>query len=201
VSDDTIEYDGHLVKLPLDPNDPGFRAETPTSIRFVLRPTDTVAYAFRILAEIRKHSTWTRSSYGSRQAILFETPSSALPPTPHEADPTSGVSGLSALRASQPTVSGRLPPEIIQRVVRQHMGELRRCYEAGLRRDPKLTGTVRVKFVIDRSGSVSTAAEADSTLPDHEVGRCMVRTFYTLRFPEPDGGIVVVVYPINLNPT
>src|SRR5262249_16578759 len=54
------------------------------------------------------------------------------------------------MRQGATTVNGRLPPEIIQRIVRQNFGRFRLCYENGLRSDPKLTGTVATKFTIDR---------------------------------------------------
>ena len=97
------------------------------------------------------------------------------------------------------TVNGRLPPEIIQRVIRQSFGRFRLCYEDGLRRDPGLEGRVSVKFVIDRQGSVATAADAGSDLGDESVVSCIVRGFQALSFPEPAGGIVTVVYPLMLS--
>lgn len=45
-------------------------------------------------------------------------------------------------------VSARLPPEVIQRVVRANFGVMRRCYEDGLRSDPWLMGRVITRFVI-----------------------------------------------------
>jgi hypothetical protein len=94
------------------------------------------------------------------------------------------------------TVSGRLPPEVIQRIVRQNFGRFRLCYEDGLRNRPSLEGRVSVKFVIDRTGSVPIASDAGSDLADEGVVSCVVRGFENLSFPEPQGGIVTVVYPI-----
>jgi len=45
-----------------------------------------------------------------------------------------------------------------------------------------------------------TAAEGASHLPDPEVRACVVRAFAGLSFPEPEGGIVTVVYPLLLTP-
>mgnify|MGYP006314362019 FL=1 len=59
-------------------------------------------------------------------------------------------------------MNGRLPPEVIQRIVRQNFGRFRLCYENGLRNNPTLSGRVSVKFVIDRSGAVSTAQDGGS---------------------------------------
>jgi hypothetical protein len=103
-------------------------------------------------------------------------------------------------RDGSTTVSGRLPPETIQRVVRASFGRFRGCYAEALDRNPTLEGRVVVKFVIDRDGSVSTSADAgsDMTAP---VTDCVVRRFGDLSFPPPTGGVVTVVYPLVLTPT
>jgi hypothetical protein len=105
-----------------------------------------------------------------------------------------------SLRQGATQVNGRLPPEVIQRIVRQNFGRFRLCYENGLRNNPNLQGRVAVKFVIDRSGAVSTASDGGSDLPDQGVVGCVVRGFGNLSFPQPEGGIVTVVYPIIFNP-
>jgi len=105
-----------------------------------------------------------------------------------------------SLRQGSTQVNGRLPPEVIQRIVRQNFGRFRLCYENGLRNNPTLSGRVSVKFVIDRSGAVSTAQDGESELPDQGVISCVVRGFGNLSFPQPEGGIVTVVYPIIFNP-
>ena len=97
-------------------------------------------------------------------------------------------------------VNGRLPPEVIQRIVRQSFGRFRLCYENGLRTQPSLQGRVAVRFVIGRDGAVSQAANGGSDLPDSGVVSCVTRAFYGLSFPAPDAGIVTVTYPIMFSP-
>jgi hypothetical protein len=104
------------------------------------------------------------------------------------------------LREGATQVNGRLPPEVIQRIVRQNFGRFRLCYENGMRANPNLQGRVAVKFVIDRSGAVSMTADGGSDLPDQSVVQCVVRGFGNLSFPQPEGGMVTVVYPIIFNP-
>jgi hypothetical protein len=94
-------------------------------------------------------------------------------------------------------VNGRLPPEVIQRIVRQNMSRFRMCYENGLRTRPSLQGRVTVKFIIDRSGAVSLATDGGSDLPDSGVVSCIIRGFQSLSFPQPEGGIVTVIYPLD----
>ena len=105
-----------------------------------------------------------------------------------------------ALRPGVTTVSGRLPPEVIQRVVRQNFGRFRACYQTGLSRNPNLEGRVSARFVIGRDGAVSNVANGGSDLPDSAVVGCVISAFYGLSFPEPQNGIVTVTYPIMLSP-
>jgi Ca-activated chloride channel family protein len=97
-------------------------------------------------------------------------------------------------------VSGRLAPELIQRIVRSNYGRFRLCYEQGLVRNPSLEGRVVVRFIIDQSGSVAHATNSGSTLPDSQVVQCVVQAFPRLSFPEVEGGTVTVVYPILFSP-
>jgi TonB family protein len=105
------------------------------------------------------------------------------------------------IRQGATTVQGRLPQEVIQRIVRQNFGRFRLCYESGLRKDSKLTGMVTTRFVIDASGAVSSSeSDASSTMPDADVAACVVRGFSNMSFPQPDAGTVTVVYPIIFLP-
>jgi hypothetical protein len=104
------------------------------------------------------------------------------------------------VRMGATTVSGRLPKEVIQRIVRQNFGRFRLCYEKGLASNPNLEGRVSVRFVINRNGSVSNVSNGGSSIPDSGVVNCVIRAYYGLSFPKPEGGIVTVVYPISFSP-
>ncbi len=104
------------------------------------------------------------------------------------------------IKAGATDVQGRLPPEVIQRIVRQNFGRFRLCYENALRTKPKLQGTVRVSFTIDPAGNVS-AASGGGDLPDAATVSCVSRAFYNLSFPKPETGVVKVTYPIRFMPS
>jgi len=112
---------------------------------------------------------------------------------------TSGPPGVT-LRLETPTVAGRLPPEVISRIVRQNFGRFRQCYDNGRRSNPSLQGRVKVKFVIDKTGAVSTVDTGGSDLPDKGVVSCVGAGFRGLSFPQPEGGIVTVSMPIRFAP-
>jgi hypothetical protein len=89
-------------------------------------------------------------------------------------------------------------------------------------RDPQLTGKILTRFVIGRDGKVESAMEAQDApqsplmteamaqddqshrqaprFPDAEVTACVMERFKALTFPQPEGGIVTVVYPIVFAP-
>jgi hypothetical protein len=104
------------------------------------------------------------------------------------------------IRQLKPTVQGALDRNIIRRIVRAHINEIRFCYNAGLTRDPNLAGRVEINFVIGATGSVGAAVVQSSTLPDTSVGACMAAATKRWMFPQPDGGgVVVVTYPFVLD--
>lgn len=105
------------------------------------------------------------------------------------------VASAPQLRMGACSVSGRLPPQSIQRIVRLQAGRFRACYERGLAKNPNLAGRVVARFVIDRAGQVTDASDGGSDLPDPEVVACVVRGFYSLDFPQPEVGIITVTYP------
>ena len=104
-----------------------------------------------------------------------------------------------SVRMGATSVSGRLPPEVIQRIVRQNFGRFRLCYENGLRNNPNLAGRVSVSFTIGRDGSVGSVS-GGGDLPDAGVIGCVTKGFYGLSFPHPEGGVVKVSYPIAFAP-
>jgi Ca-activated chloride channel family protein len=104
------------------------------------------------------------------------------------------------VRAGAVSVSGRVPPEVVERIVRQNYGRFRLCYERGLARKPSLEGRVSARFVIGSDGSTSKVADAGSDLADAGVTSCVLAALSGLSFPQPEGGTATVVYPILFTP-
>ena len=100
--------------------------------------------------------------------------------------------GTPTVRLQTPRVTGRLPPQVVQRIVRQNFGRFRLCYENGLRNKPTLQGSATVSLVIGKDGSVSVSRIAKSDLKDPALDACVARAFKGLSFPQPEGGIVTV---------
>jgi Ca-activated chloride channel homolog len=104
------------------------------------------------------------------------------------------------VRLSQAKVTGALDRDVIRRVVRAHVNEVRHCYDQGLVKDPALTGRVSIAFTIDGKGNVSVAAVKETTLADATVGTCIAKAAKRWKFPAPTAGTVSVEYPLVLEP-
>jgi hypothetical protein len=103
------------------------------------------------------------------------------------------------VRCGDPTyVTGRLPPESIQRIIRMNFGRFRGCYADGLLSHARLSGRVVVRFVIGWDGQVTSVQDQGSTLANRDVTRCIMEGFTKLTFPTPAGGSITVVYPLVL---
>ena len=104
-------------------------------------------------------------------------------------------------RALTATVRGALDKDIIRRIVRNHINEVRHCYNAGLARDPNLSGRVAVQFNIGLTGRVAASAVSQSTVKNASVGSCIAKAVRRWSFPRPPGGgNVIVTYPFQLDP-
>ena len=103
------------------------------------------------------------------------------------------------VREAKAEVVGGLDKDLIRRVVRAHVNEVRHCYNLGLARDPNLKGRVAVQFTIGATGKVSSAVVAESDLKDSSVGACISQAVRRWSFPKPaSGGAAMVTYPFIL---
>ncbi len=119
-----------------------------------------------------------------------------------------GAGGLGGRRARAPevmpgqaNVRGSLDKEIIRRIIRRHINEVKYCYEQELTRKPELGGRVAVQFTIAATGQVVASVLQNSTMGNARVENCVVQAVRRWEFPKPlGGGIVIVTYPFNFTP-
>lgn len=107
----------------------------------------------------------------------------------------------SLLCLSRPGAAGAasLDKEVIRRVIRAHIHEVKQCYEGALAADPGLNGRVVVRFTVDARGSVAQAEITETTMKNQAVETCIAGAVRTWQFPRPAGkGVVVVTYPFVL---
>lgn len=105
------------------------------------------------------------------------------------------------VRQAKATVDGAMDKDIIRRIVRAHINEVRYCYNQGLTKDEELKGRVTIDFEIGLTGKVSDAEVTKTTLDDEDVGTCIAKAVKRWKFPRPSGSDPVgVTYPFVLEP-
>ena len=102
------------------------------------------------------------------------------------------------VKMKNPEVSGSIDKRIIQKIVRQHFGELRACYEREVAKIKGLTGNVTVVWIIAGNGSVTKALVKETTMKNKNVENCITSSIMHWRFPAPKGGSMAQVeYPFD----
>lgn len=132
---------------------------------------------------------------------------SSAPPTPSEPERKSLLDEMTPAKAAANSsetatqVKGSLPKAVIRRIMTQHLSKVKSCYEQRLAASPTLAGRVAVKFIISGTGQVQLAAVAETTIEDPEMESCVVEAVKRIKFPQPEGGgIVIVTYPFEFKP-
>jgi hypothetical protein len=101
--------------------------------------------------------------------------------------------------ATEGKVTGDIDKDLIRRIVRAHINEVRSCYNAGLTRDPNLGGRVTIQFSIVGNGKVSSSVVQENTTRDSGVANCIAKAVKRWKFPRVNnGGTALVSYPFRL---
>jgi hypothetical protein len=93
--------------------------------------------------------------------------------------------GVPRVMTPSPSVEGDLDREVVRRVTRAHINEVRLCYDAALGDAPRTSGRVVLDYSITSEGRVSVVAVTTDTLNDDEVSTCMTKRLKSWRFPKP----------------
>lgn len=103
------------------------------------------------------------------------------------------------VRSAKAKVTGSLDKDIIRRIVRAHINQVRACYEKQLNADPNLQGKVAIKFSIGTDGKVISATVDSNDSGNAELGSCVAKAVRRWKFPK-TGATIEVVYPFNFSP-
>jgi len=74
--------------------------------------------------------------------------------------------------------------EDISKNIGERRADARACYEAGLKRDPKMQGKIIINFAIDSEGVVGETSQGmqDGQIEDQDVVACVSEVIKTVRF-------------------
>ncbi len=114
-----------------------------------------------------------------------------------------GTGGLGQKGSVQINVTGQegqfeggMDKEAIRRVIREHIREIRSCYERELQRSPDLYGKIVLEWDIEEEGRVSRVVTKSNALGNDNVANCIMARLKTWKFPDPPKDQVGrVVYP------
>ena len=102
------------------------------------------------------------------------------------------------VKLQTPVVTGSLDKRIIRKVVNNHIGELRACYEKELTKTKDLLGKVVFEWIINPDGNVSIVIIQSSSLNNKNMESCLLNSIKFWRFPAPKGGgMAKVEFPIS----
>ena len=103
--------------------------------------------------------------------------------------------GAPRVRMETPVVSAGLSSEVVRRVLRRHINELRFCYEQSLPSEPTAGGTLEARIDISGTGAVqhATVTLGPGAALDERTQSCVANAFRRWTFPEPSGHTAVHV--------
>lgn len=103
-----------------------------------------------------------------------------------------GTGGIGQKGSVQINVQGQegefsagMDKEAIRRVIREHIREIRSCYERELQRSPDLYGKIVLQWDIEEGGRVGRAVTKSNALGNDAVASCILARLRTWKFPDP----------------
>ena len=96
-------------------------------------------------------------------------------------------------------VLGAIDPEIVRKLLREHIPYFRSCYQKELRNNESLEGVFKLNFIIDKSGKGRKVEINTFKAKFSSKGLgCMQKVVKMIQFPKPKGGgFVEVRQPLN----
>ena len=97
-----------------------------------------------------------------------------------------------------PEITGNLSKNSIQKVVKQNIAKVRKCYENELAINHELKGKLTIQWLIDEGGYVDRIGLLETTFNNNHIENCIEDAIEYWRFPAPKGGESVhVAYPFE----
>ncbi len=126
--------------------------------------------------------------------------------TPGRGELSGRVSSRFRIVMSKLTVTGALSREIVRRIMRRHINEVKYCFQKKQHQQPKLEGTLVLSYTMDPRGRVIRSKVSEGTLKNRKVELCVQRSAQRWLYPKPADGKPVEVscefgfYPVKKDP-
>ncbi len=196
-------HDGHN-EITLIVTEQGFKLVASSGMRIVVSDAKSLEEQLAAL----------RLLYPRESDLLIRVDDSVMYAKVREADQLGTAAGFSEVRLTSTLPEGTMyggtvsknsstqSPQMkasIHTTIRAHVGEVRTCYQAGLKRNPQIQGRVLVVFRIDPMGDAVQSQAQSSTLGDQAVESCIIAAVRRWKFDKPEGDVpVTIAYPFVL---
>ncbi|MBV2168501.1 MAG: TonB family protein [Bdellovibrio sp.] len=114
--------------------------------------------------------------------------------------PTETLPELAPAETSQiPTanINDGLTSEFIQDTLKTHRGAFFKCYTQLLQKNPGVVGQASISFTIEKTGKVSSAEIASSSLSDAAFKKCLLEAIRRVEFKSFNGDPISTVFPLR----
>ncbi len=170
-----------------------------------------VSLAATVAANVGALGLWRAYRLQPPERVVYQPPVVA-PRMPVPADSSTSADGCLLSLHDKPRpprpvvaagiqVSGRLPPQVVERMIRRHFGFFMICQETTHASGSHFSGVATVRFIIDRTGATAGRPVASSNLKDEAFLKCLENGFSLISYPSPDSGEVTVHYALRFNAT
>jgi hypothetical protein len=123
-------------------------------------------------------------SPNNAQSAATPPPASAVEPAQPAAASKPAPGDLVAPAADDPWMAPhQMPSGDVLKTMRGAQGKVNACWRAAKKRDPSVSGEVKIKFVITHEGSVRVWRNEDSAVSDEECINCVGGVIKSLQFP------------------
>lgn len=127
----------------------------------------------------------------ARLAVVATEPGETLNPNLRDALAPRRRGGRVRMLPAQ--VDGKLPPDVVTRVVRGRFAQLRACYDRRLADSPLIAGKLTIELDLDAEGRVTRAGDKGSDFPDRVTVNCFAAALRNVTFPKAEGGTKATV--------
>lgn len=116
-----------------------------------------------------------------------QAPPETLPElAPTEAATSTGISSTEGLTS-----------DFIQDTLKNYRGSFFKCYTQLLQKTPGLVGQASISFTIERTGKVTMADIASSSIKDSEFKKCLIDAIKRVEFKSFNGDPISTVFPLR----
>jgi hypothetical protein len=162
---------------------------------------ETAASSGSTASEAKKDdSTPPASSAQSGQEAPSAAPEPPAAPAASAAPDTTG--DIKPPKADDPWMAAhQMPSGDVLKTIRPHQAKVQACFKAGKKRDPSVSGEVKIRFISTHDGKVRDWKDDASSMTDPQVTRCVGEAIKKLKFPKQKSpGDAWGTYNINFGP-